>query len=74
MDAIDQQIGALMAEVANLKSEVSEIKTDMRTLLAFTEQARGSWKTVVAISGFAAAAFGTIGNNTLLILSGHYQV
>lgn len=51
----DQQIGALTAEVGNIKDDVADMKGDIKTLLEFTQQARGSWKTVMAISGFAAA-------------------
>jgi hypothetical protein len=51
----DREIGQLTEAVGNLKSDVAEIKEDVKKMTEFMQQAKGSWKTVMGIAGFAAA-------------------
>ena len=39
----------------DVREDIKEIKEDVRDLLRFTQEARGSWKTVMGIAGAAAA-------------------
>lgn len=51
----EREIGQLTEAVGNLKSDVADIKKDVREMTEFMQQAKGSWKTVMGIAGFAAA-------------------
>lgn len=55
-----QQIGALMAEVANLKDRFEKVESVVTDIRDAVMAAKGSWKLVMGISGFAAAAGGLI--------------
>lgn len=54
MTTTEQQIGALQAEVANVKEDVSEIRADMKEVLATLAEAKGYWKMGLIIAGFSA--------------------
>lgn len=56
-----QQLGRHAAEIASLKVDMAELKSDVKKILAFMNQAQGSWKTLVAIGGLAAAVGGAVG-------------
>jgi hypothetical protein len=58
-DETTKDVAVLQAEMRDVRDDIKEIKDDVRELLKFTQEARGSWKTVVAISG-AAAAMGAL--------------
>ncbi len=58
-DTTRADIAVLQTEMRDTRDDIREIKEDVRELLKFTQEARGSWKTVVAISG-AAAAMGAL--------------
>lgn len=63
MDETSQEIGALKAEVANLKSEVHILRTDVRELLTILHAAKGSWRTVLLVGTIAtgvASAVATV--------------
>ncbi len=53
--SLEREIGELTAKVERLEKDVSDMKDDIRSMLSFMEQARGSWKTMMGIAGFAAA-------------------
>lgn len=50
-----RDVAKLQAQMEGVREDVKELKQSVDSLLEFTQQARGSWKTVMAISGFAAA-------------------
>jgi hypothetical protein len=50
-----QQLGALRAEVANVKEDVSEIKSDVREMREILHKVEGSWKTISILIGISAA-------------------
>lgn len=58
---LHQQIGRHDAQIVALQTDMSEVKADVKKILAFMNQAQGSWKTLVAIGGFAAAVGGVVG-------------
>ena len=53
----EQQIGALRAEVDNIKEDVSEIKGDVREVRDILLKAQGGWRTLV-IFGSVSVAIG----------------
>lgn len=60
-DDLHQQIGRHDAQIESLQTDMSEVKADVKTILKFMNQAQGSWKTLVAIGGLAAAVGGAVG-------------
>lgn len=53
-----QQIGALIAEVSNLKERAEKTEAMVTEIRDAVISAKGSWKTVMGIAGFAAAVGG----------------
>lgn len=51
----DHEIGALGARMGAVEEDIKEIRHDVREMLEFMQQARGSWKTVMGIAGASAA-------------------
>lgn len=58
-DDIQRDIGRLEAQVANVTTDVSEIRKDIKAILATLSEQKGSWRTIVWISG-ASASFGAL--------------
>lgn len=54
-DETIRDVAKLQAEMQDVREDIKEIKDDVRDLLRFTQEARGSWKTVMGIAGAAAA-------------------
>lgn len=48
-------IAVLQTEMRDVKDDMREMRADVKKVLEFTQQARGSWKTLMAISGASAA-------------------
>lgn len=51
------EVAALTVKVEMLERDISELKSDVKQLLAVVNQTRGGWKTIVLVSGVA----GTVG-------------
>lgn len=60
MDETSQAIGALRAEVANLKSEMAELRAEVQQLLAIMNAAKGSWRTLAMLGGAVIAVSGLV--------------
>ncbi len=58
-DTTKADIAVLQSEVRGVKDDIHDMKRDVRELLLFTQQARGSWKAMMGIAG-AAAAIGAL--------------
>jgi phage shock protein A len=50
-----RDIGRLEAKVEQLEKTVEQMDEKLDQLMAYMSEARGSWKTVMALGGFAAA-------------------
>lgn len=50
-----RDFGRLEAQVTRLKEDVEDMSQKLDTLMTYMAEARGSWKTVLALGGFAAA-------------------
>jgi chromosome condensin MukBEF ATPase and DNA-binding subunit MukB len=54
-DKVKTDIAVLQSEMRDVKEDLHDIKRDVREMLIFMQQARGSWKTVMGIAGASAA-------------------
>lgn len=57
----EREIGNLEARMAAVEEDIKEIRHDVREMLEFMQQARGSWKTVMGIAGASAALGALVG-------------
>lgn len=57
---VPAQIGRLEAQVENLEADVTELRADVKKILSELAEAKGSWKTLLAVAGFSGA-IGAIG-------------
>lgn len=48
---VDRVIGEHDADIRSLKSDVSDLRKDMRQVLNILSEARGGWKVMVAVGG-----------------------
>lgn len=55
-----EQIARLEVQVERLEADVTELRNDVKKVLAQLSEARGSWRTLLAVAGFAGA-IGAIG-------------
>jgi hypothetical protein len=55
MTTTEQQIGALQADVANVKDDMKELRSDMKEVRAILAEAKGYWRMLVIIAGFSAS-------------------
>ena len=50
----NKDIGALQADMQNVKTDMAEMRGDMKTVLATLSEAKGYWKMLVLIAGAAS--------------------
>jgi len=53
MAEIDRDLGRHDAEIAHIKSDLDEVKQDVHEIKMMLAEARGGWKTLMAVAGFA---------------------
>lgn len=58
--AYDEVLGRHAAQIEQLRSDVHEIKTDLKALVAVFSEAKGSWRVLAAIAGAAATIGGIV--------------
>lgn len=56
MNDLEREVGRLGGVVGGLEADVCEIRKDVKMILATLSEARGSWKTLVAIGAISGAA------------------
>ncbi len=56
MNDLEREVGRLSGVVDRFESDISELRKDMKTVLSTLSEARGSWKTLVAIGAISGAA------------------
>jgi prefoldin subunit 5 len=54
-DELHRDVGRHDAEIASLQREIAELRTDVRSILTTLAEARGGWKTLMAVGGLAGA-------------------
>jgi hypothetical protein len=52
---LQRDLGRLEAEVAALKADVDEMRTDLKTILAALAQVKGGWRVLMAAGALGAA-------------------
>lgn len=55
------QFGKLIAQVERLEADVTDLRSDVKSLIVMLEQARGGWRTLLMIGGFAGAVGAMLG-------------
>lgn len=55
MSEYERELGEMNAKIAILETTVSEMRQDLRTVRDTLTEAKGSWRTLVAVAGFSAA-------------------
>lgn len=55
-DELHRDVGRHDAEIASLQREIAELRTDVRSILTTLAEARGGWKTLMAVAGIAGMA------------------
>lgn len=61
MTTPEQQIGALQADMNNVKEDVEEIRKDVREMRDILLKAQGGWKTMVVLGTISAAIGAMVG-------------
>ncbi len=56
----EQQIGALQADMENVKEDVAEIKGDVREMRDILLRAQGGWRTLITLGTFCAVLGGLV--------------
>ena len=54
MTTPEQQIGALQADMTNVKEGMREMRSDMKEIRDTLAEAKGYWKMLLLIAGFSA--------------------
>lgn len=60
MTTPEQQIGALQADMNNVKEDVEEIRKDVREMRDILLKAQGGWRTLVVLGTISAILGGLI--------------
>jgi len=55
MSEYERELGEMNAKIAMLERTVSDMSKDLRTVRDTLTEAKGSWRTLVAVAGFSAA-------------------
>jgi hypothetical protein len=61
-----EDIGHLKADMDSVHEDVTELKTDVKDVLAKINQAKGGWKTIIIVAGVSAAIGGSLAKLTPL--------
>jgi len=57
---LHRQIGALQADMENLKEDMKEVRSDVRQLVAVSEQTKGGWKVIAVVGSIGGVAGGLL--------------
>lgn len=55
MSEYEREIGEMTARIAGLEATVSEMRGDLKIVRDTLNEARGSWRTLLAVAGFSSA-------------------
>jgi len=61
MNETERALGHLEADVDSLKKDMSQMKIDLRNILATLNQAKGGWKLIIAVGAIAGALGALLG-------------
>ena len=60
MSDYEREIGEMMARLGHLESSVHEMKTDLKVISQTLSEAKGSWRTLLAVAGFSSVIGGLL--------------
>jgi hypothetical protein len=60
--SISQEVGRLAGLVQGMQNDMTEVKADVKALLAEKHQRKGGWKMIVGVSAAVASIVAFIGN------------
>ena len=62
-----EHLGRLDGELRAVQGDVTELKADMKTLLAAVNQARGGWRTILIVAGVSGASAALLAKVSALV-------
>jgi len=60
-DQLQRDVGRHDAEIAALKDDMAEVKSDVKQVLSTLSEAKGGWKTLMLVAGAAGSVGAFIG-------------
>lgn len=66
---VEERLATLEANQINLAEDVTELKVDVKAVLATLSQAKGGWKTLLALASLAGAV-GAVAGKLLALFGG----
>lgn len=60
MSDYEREIGEMMARLGHLETSVSEMKKDLKDISLTLSEAKGSWRTLLAVAGFSSVIGGLL--------------
>jgi hypothetical protein len=67
--SVEERLATLEANQRNLAADVTELKADVKVVLATLSQARGGWKALLLLASLAGAA-GAFAGKLIAVLGG----
>ena len=61
MDQYQKDVVRHDAEISALKGDMSEVKADVKEILAAIHEAKGGWKTIIAVSALSSTVGAFLG-------------
>lgn len=60
MSDYEREIGEMMARLGHLESSVTEMRKDLKDISQTLSEAKGSWRTLLAVAGFSSVIGGLL--------------
>lgn len=60
MPDYEREIGEMTAKLQHLENSVAEIRTDIKAISSTLSEAKGSWRTLLAVAGFSSVVGGLL--------------
>lgn len=60
LDEVSFEMGELKGRVGNFENDLTEVKADVKTLLAIANKGKGAWLAILKIGGALAAIGGAL--------------
>lgn len=55
MSEYERELGEMSAKLQHLENSVAEMRSDLRAVRETLSEAKGSWRTLLAVAGFSSA-------------------
>lgn len=60
MPEYDREIGEMTAKLQHLEMSVAEMRADIKDISSTLSEAKGSWRTLLAVAGFSSVIGGLL--------------